>query len=114
MEKGRTPIVMAEEFWANTQLSIVRHFGCVNFNGHQYVIVNKDGLDIFVCSHIAEKEGREKAIEPGEPCDLCRMDFVPIYLDLGRDRFLEFIKAHPQLNSVKEAKELLKQWTPTK
>jgi len=39
---------------------------------------------------------REMAIEPGEPADLCRRDFVPLYRKLGRGRFLEILKAHQQ------------------
>lgn len=104
---------MTESYWANTQLSIVRHFGQVKFNGHDYVIVNKDGKDIFECSAIAEREGRQKAIEPGEPADLCRTDFVPIYRKLGREKFKAFCKAFPDMQTVKQAKQNLKQWIPT-
>lgn len=103
-----TPIVMTEEFWANSQLSIARYFGQIKFNGFDYVIVDKRGRDIFACSAIAAKAGREKAIEPGEPADLCRIDFVPLYRKLGRDAFLQFIKAHPEIYSVKQAKKILK------
>lgn len=104
---------MTEEYWANSQFSIARYCGRIKVFGREYVIVNKDGLDIFACSIKAEKEGRQKAIEPGEPCDLCRMDFVPMYHEMGRDKFIEFIKAHPDINTVKQAKEYLKQWKPT-
>ena len=104
------PIVMTESYWANSQLSIARYYGRIEFNGHEYVIVDKRGHDIFECSHEAEKAGRTKAIEPGEPADLCRTDFVPIYRKLGRDKFFEFIKAHPYIQTVKEAREKLKTW----
>lgn len=103
-------IVMAEEAWANCPLSIARYYGRVTYNGHEYVIVDKRGHDIFECSAEAEKEGRKKAIEPGEPADLCRIDFVPIYRKLGREEFLRFLKENPQIDSVKEAKNLLKTW----
>lgn len=82
---------MAEEYWANSQLSIVRHTGRITLNGHEYVIVNKEGKDIFECSIEADRAGREKAIEPGEPADLCRTDFVPLYRKMGREKFIRFL-----------------------
>lgn len=100
------PICMSEEFWANSQFSIARHYGRVKVGGHEYVIVNKEGKDIFECSIEAEREGREKAIEPGEPADLCRRDFVPLYRKLGRERFLEILKANQQ-TSDKEIKQIM-------
>lgn len=100
------PICMSEEFWANSQFSIARHYGRVKVGGHEYVIVNKEGKDIFECSIEAEREGREKAIEPGEPADLCRRDFVPLYRKLGRERFLEILKAHQQTGD-KEIKQIM-------
>lgn len=103
-------IVIFESAWANCPLSIARYSGRVKYNGHEYVIVDKRGHDIFECSAEAEKEGRKKAIEPGEPADLCRTDFVPIYRKLGREEFLRFLKESPQIDSVKEAKNLLKTW----
>lgn len=103
---------MAESYWANTHLSIARYYGGIKYNGHEYVIVNKDGKDIFECSMIAEKEGRKKAIEPGQPADLCRIDFVPIYRQLGREKFLAFCQAFPDMETVKQAKQNLKQWEP--
>ena len=103
-------IVLTESYWANSHLSIARYYGRIRFNGNEYVIVDKRGHDIFECSIEAEKAGRAKAIEPGEPADLCRTDFVPIYRKLGRDKFFEFIKAHPYIQTVKEARERLKTW----
>lgn len=103
-------IVMTESYWANSQLSIARYYGSVKLNGHTFVIVDKRGHDIFECSEEAEKAGRAKAIEPGEPADLCRTDFVPIYRKLGRDQFLKFIQENPDLKTPKQAKERLKQW----
>lgn len=103
-------IVLTESYWANSPFSIARYYGRIRFNGNEYVIVDKRGHDIFECSIEAEKAGRAKAIEPGEPADLCRTDFVPIYRKLGRDKFFEFIKAHPYIRTVKEAREKLKTW----
>ena len=105
---SHAPIVMAENYWANTQLSTVRHTGRIKVFGAEYVIVDKRGHDIFECSLEAEMAGREKAIEPGEPADLCRTDFVPIYRKLGREKFLKFIKDNPDLRTTLEAKKRLK------
>lgn len=102
------PVCMTEEFWANSQFSVARYYGRVKVNGHEYIIVNKDGKDIFECSIEAEKAGREKAIEPGEPADLCRSDFVKHYRRLGRDRFLQVLKDHP-LVSDKELMKIFKE-----
>lgn len=88
----RYPLIMVEEYWANTQLSIVRYYGHIQFMDHEYVIVNKEGIDIFALSIKAEKAGKEKAIEPGEPCDLCLKSLVPSYHKLGRERIIELVK----------------------
>jgi hypothetical protein len=83
---------MTQEYWKFTQLSIARHFGQCKIGGHNYIIVNEQGKDIFQLSAEAEKAGREHAIEPGEPADLVRMDFVPFYRKLGRERFLNVLR----------------------
>lgn len=86
------PLIMTEEFWANSQFSIARYYGGINFNGYRYVIVNKEGKDVWECTKEAEKAGRDKAIEPGEPADLCIVSLVPSYRKLGRDKIIELIK----------------------
>ncbi|MBR6685034.1 MAG: hypothetical protein IKL37_02085 [Alphaproteobacteria bacterium] len=103
-------IVMTEEYWVNSMLSIARYYGKIAVDGFDYVVVDKRGHDIFECSREAQKAGRGKAIKPGEPCDLCRVDFVPIYRKLGREQFLKFLQENPDVYSVKKAKERLKQW----
>lgn len=103
-------ILMTESYWANSQLSVVRYLGRIGIDGNEYVIVDKRGHDIFECSFEAQKAGREKAIEPGEPADLCRTDFVPIYRKLGREQFLRFLEENPDINTAKAAKERLKIW----
>ena len=103
-------IVITEDYWVNSQLSIARYYGKIAVDGFDYVIVDKRGHDIFECSFEAEKAGRKKATEPGEPADLCRVDFVPIYRKLGREQFLKFLQENPDVYSVKQAKERLKQW----
>lgn len=102
-------IVVAESYWANSMLSTARYFGKIKVDGFEYVIVDKRGHDIFECSMEAEMAGRENAIEPGEPADLCRTDFVPIYRKLGREKFLRFLEENPDVLTAKQAKERLKQ-----
>ena len=89
---SNAPLLMTEEFWANSQLSIARYYGEITFNGRKYIIVDKHGRDIYECSAIADKEGREKAIEPGEPSDLILSTLRFAYRKLGRDRIIELIK----------------------
>jgi len=91
-QKNKAPICMTEEFWANSQLSIARYYGHITFSGHEYWILDKRGRDLFECRAIADKDGRTKAIEPGEPADLVRQDFLKVYRELGRDRFLQILK----------------------
>ena len=89
---SNAPLLMTEEFWANSQLSIARYYGEITFNGRKYIIVDKHGRDIYECSAIADKEGREQAIEPGEPADLILSTLRFAYRKLGRDRIIELIK----------------------
>ena len=89
---SNAPLLMTEEFWANSQLSIARYYGEIIFGGRKYIIVDKNGRDLFECSAIAKREGREKAIEPGEPADLILSTLRFAYRKLGRDRIIELIK----------------------
>lgn len=89
---SNAPLLMTEEFWANSQLSIARYYGEIIFGGRKYIIVDKYGRDIYECSAIAEREGREKAIEPGEPADLVLSSLRFAYRKLGRERIISLIK----------------------
>lgn len=100
------PLIMTEEYWANSQLSIARYYGGINFMGRQYLIVNKDGKDLFELSIEADKAGRVKAIEPGEPADLVLESLIPSYKKLGRDKIIELIK---QGKTEKEIKQIAKE-----
>ena len=100
----KTPICMAEEFWANSQLSIARHYGRIKVYGHEYWIVDKRGRDLWECSAAADRAGSDKAIPPGEPADLVRKDFIPYYKALGRDWFIEVLTSNQQASE----KELIK------
>ena len=94
-------ILMEEEFWRNSQFSIAKYYGeiDVKIGGEKirYVIVNKEGKDIFECSAEAEKAGRDKAIEPGEPADLVDRRYVPAYRIMGREAFIKMIQEHQRL-----------------
>lgn len=104
------PILMTEDYWANSPFSIARYYGSIKAFGHSYVIVDKHGKDIFRLSIEAERAGREKAIEPGEPCDLCRLEYVPIYAKVGRDKFIDMVERGLSLaemkSEIKKNKEL--------
>lgn len=98
-------ILMTEEFWASSQFSVARHYGGIKIGGHLYIIVNKEGKDLFECSHEAILAGRGKAIPPGEPADLIRQDFQSFYRKLGRNVFIEVLKKNPTLPD-KELKKI--------
>lgn len=95
------PLLMTEEFWANSQLSIARYYGEIIFNGRKYIIVDKYGRDIYEVSEIAEREGRDKAIEPGEPADLILSTLRFSYRKLGRERIIALIKDVKTENEIK-------------
>ena len=97
----KLPILMTEDYWANSHLSVVRYTGRIKWSDITYIICNKEGKDIFECSIEAEKEGRAKAIEPGEPCDLIDERYLPVYRKLGREAFIVLIKEHQDLTPEK-------------
>ena len=98
------PIAMSEEYWANSHLSIVRYYGSIQMNGEVYTIVNKEGKTVFEISATCEGD---KCIPPGEPCDLVAAPFIPIYRQLGRDKFLQMLKEENDL-TLNKAKEWVK------
>lgn len=98
-----TTLLMAEEYWANTHLSVVRYYGCVKFDGAEYIIVDKLGRDVWECSAIANREGRSKAIDPGEPADLIWRNLQPHYRTLGRDRILALLKDGADFDTIARA-----------
>ena len=108
---------MEEEYWRNSQFSIAKYYGRINvkIGGEtiEYVIVNKEGKDIFECSSEAQKSGRDKAIEPGEPADLVDRRYVPAYRKMGREAFIKMLKEQPEL-TPKIAMELAKSYVKPK
>lgn len=108
-------ILMEEGFWRNSQFSIARFYGAINVKigneNIEYIIVNKEGKDIFECSAEAEKAGRNKAIEPGEPADLVDKRYIPAYRIMGREAFIKMLKEQPELTpkiAMKLAKSYVK------
>jgi hypothetical protein len=95
-------IIMTEEYWATSQFSIARYYGGIKVGGVDYVIVNKEGKDIYECSIEAKKARREKAIEPGEPADLIDRRYISMYKKLGRDKFIEWVKEGLDLAAMKK------------
>ena len=93
---------MTEEFWASSPFSVVRFTGVIKAYGREFIIVNKEGKDIFQLSAEAEKAGRAKAIEPGEPADLVDRRYVPIYRKLTREKFTEWVKEGLDLAAMKK------------
>lgn len=92
MNKPPKPLLMTEEYWANSQLSIARYYGALRISNYNYIIVDKFGRDLAECSALANKEGRDKAIEPGEPADLIWDGLQKDYKRLGRDMILRLLK----------------------
>ena len=103
-------IVMAEEYWRNSMFSIARHYGGMKLQiggeNVSYTIVNKEGKTLLELSEEAEKEGRHMAIEPGEPADLVDNRYLPIYRELGRDRFLAMIE-NETIKTPEQARKLV-------
>ena len=99
------PLLFTEESWMNSQLSIARHYGGCQLGGQQYIIVDKHGRDLWECSRIAEAEGRDKAIEPGEPADLIDARLQNSYKRLGRDRILSLLREGKSLSEINKAKK---------
>ena len=110
-------ILMEEGYWRNSQFSIAKYYGEINvkIGGEtiEYVIVNKEGKDIFECSSEAQKAGRDKAIEPGEPADLVDKRYVPAYRKMGRKAFIEMIEEFNDL-TPKMAMDLAKLYVKPK
>lgn len=114
MSNTQTPICMCEEYWADGYFSVARYSGGIKAFDHEYLIVNKQGATLFELSDRHSKyyvgDGDKKAIEPGEPADLCRTDFIPFYKKLGREAFLQVLKEHPRTPDT-ELKKIYKKLT---
>ena len=93
--------------------SIAKYYGGMNLKiggeNVSYTIVNKEGKTLLELSEEAEKTGRHMAIEPGEPADLVDNRYIPIYRELGRDRFLAMIENEP-IKSPEQARKLVSKY----
>jgi len=105
-------LIIPENHWANSQLSIARFCGRISINKELYVIVNKEGIDVYELSNPDSKhfvgEGNW-IIPPGEPCDLCHEKVVPLYKLYHRDKVLQAAKAvKNRLERFNEFRKILK------
>lgn len=103
-------VIMTEEYWANSYFSVARYYGGIKVNGDEYKIVNKNGITLEELSNPNSNHyvKSEMAIPPGEPADLVRKDWIPIYRQLGRDKTIELVRNGIDL---KEAKRIAKEET---
>ena len=101
-------VIMTEECWANSYFSIAKYYGGVKIDGHEYKIVNKEGVTLEELSNPSSKHYVKsgKAIPPGEPADLVRKDWIPVYRKLGRDRTIKLVRDGV---SLAEAKRIAKE-----
>ena len=88
----------------NGPLSVARHYGGCIISEQEYVIVDRFGRDVFECSEIADREGRDMAIEPGEPADLVRRDFIPVYRRLGRELVMKSLGSGMSEEDIRKIK----------
>lgn len=95
---------MADDYWMNTPLSIARYYGGITYCGHEYKICNKNGITLEELSNPDSKYyvGDRMAILPGEPADLVRKEWIPIYKKLGRKKIIQMIKQHISLAQAKK------------
>lgn len=97
MKRDKTsnaPIIIMEEYWRNSHLSIVKYYGQIKAFGTHYEILNKEGISVLELSNPHSKHfvSGGMAIPEGEPCDLVRTDWIPVYRKLGRTRVIEAVK----------------------
>ena len=93
-------ILMEEDYWRNSHLSIARYYGGIQMKigkkTQQMMIVDKRGITLAELSDPDSKYyvGEGMAIQPGEPADLIDKNFIPYYKKLGREKFIEILKEH--------------------
>lgn len=104
-----TPVIITEEVWRNSYLSLAGRCGQLTFNNRLYKVCNKEGITVFELSDPRSRHyvGKgEMAIPPGQPCDLVRADWIPVYRALGRDRTIKLVEAG---TDIKEARKIVKE-----
>lgn len=114
MERGikkTQPILMAEEYWRNSHLSVARFYGGCQFMGKNYVLINKHGITIFELSNPESRHyvgDGQMAIPPGEPADLIQSNWLPIYKEMGREEFIKMIREVDDI-TLEKARAIMKQ-----
>lgn len=94
------PMLMTQEFWLNSQLSVARFYGGCTLNGYRYDIVDESGRTLI---ELSLKGGPGKAIPAGEPADLVVCDLVPAYKALGRETIIALIEAGKDVREINTA-----------
>lgn len=90
------PILMTEEYWSTSYLSVARHTGRVRVNGEEYYVVDKHGRTLF-----------ETSIPAGAPADLINAKFIKLYKRFGRDLFIKTLEKNPKIDCVRDMREAL-------
>ena len=67
--------MMTKEYWLASQLSVAKYAGGCKAFGHEYLVMQLTA-------------------------DLLRTDFIPMYKNLGRERFLQMLKDNPAINDA--------------
>ena len=97
--------LMTEEYWRNSQFSIASYYGGCIINNESYKVVNKHGITVEELSDPNSPhyvgDGETKAIQPGEPCDLVSVKWIPVYKKLGREKLIELLKNDVSLDEAK-------------
>lgn len=91
------PLLMTQEFWLNSQLSIARFYGGCTFNGYRYDIVDERGRTLI---ELSRKGGTGKAIPAGKPADLVVSELVPAYKVLGREAIIALIEGGRNVREI--------------
>lgn len=87
-KEGVAPVCMTKEYWMASQLSVAKYTGGCRVWNHEYLVMPQS-------------------------LDLLRSDFVSVYKKVGRDKFLEVLKANPKATD-KELKVVFKEMTAKK
>lgn len=107
IKEKTTPVLMTKEEWNKTHFAVACRYGSVTIKGHEYVVVNKNGVDLHTLSCKAWKRGEEYILPLGEPADLLRKDFKSLYHKLGRDKFLKVFWGNPKA-TASELKDIMR------
>lgn len=99
-------VLMTAEYWTTSVFSVAKYAGGVSFRGVDYLVVNKEGVTVFELSDPTSKHyvNGDMVIQPGEPMDLVREDWIPVYKALGREKIMELLDKKV---SLEEAKKLI-------